>query len=126
MFVKTMLSRHNDGSELTDRDDTHFNRGRTAQGGTNAGGSQRGGHSWAMICEETRLFKGTAQRALHSLPPKPSAGLLVIGNLTKCPARRRNDDTSSASLLALQGTMVSALSTRKGCLDCAGAEIPAY
>lgn len=29
-----------------------------------------GGHSWAMICEQTGLSKGTAQRALHSVPSR--------------------------------------------------------
>lgn len=42
MFVEPALSRGAGLSESPDRDDPEFNRGRTSQGGTNAGGSQRG------------------------------------------------------------------------------------
>jgi len=33
---------------------------------------RNGGASWATICRETGLSKGTAQRALHSLPKNPA------------------------------------------------------
>lgn len=34
---------------------------------------RKGGASWAAICRETGLSKGTAQRALHSLPKNPAS-----------------------------------------------------
>ena len=38
---------------------------------------RKGGASWAMICNDTGLSKGTAQRALHSLPKNlPSSSLV--------------------------------------------------
>jgi DNA invertase Pin-like site-specific DNA recombinase len=35
------------------------------------------GASWATICRETGLSKGTAQRALHSLPKNPAVAVSV-------------------------------------------------
>ena len=51
------------------------------------------GLSWATICEQTGLTKGTAQRALHNLPKNPLPGVPVVGSggtgvLTATTARR--------------------------------------
>lgn len=35
------------------------------------------GQSWATICKELRVSKGTAQRAVHTLPKNPAAGTLL-------------------------------------------------
>ena len=34
--------------------------------------------SWATICRETGLSKGTAQRARHSLPKNHSGGFRIL------------------------------------------------
>jgi len=38
---------------------------------------RKSGASWATVCQKTGLSKGTAQRALHSLPKNPSSGAPV-------------------------------------------------
>jgi DNA invertase Pin-like site-specific DNA recombinase len=46
----------------------HLGRPRIAVDARRIGALRKSGASWATICHETGLSKGTAQRALHSLP----------------------------------------------------------
>ena len=38
---------------------------------------RKSGASWATVCQETGLSKGTAQRALHGLPKNPPIAVAV-------------------------------------------------
>ncbi len=45
---------------------------------------RKSGASWATICNETGLSKGTAQRAFHSLPRNPAEPLLIHFPIEQC------------------------------------------
>jgi len=63
-------------------------RPRVALDAARIGRLRTSGASWAMICEETGLSKGTAQRAFYSLPKNHLRAVSTMGLEVVCPVTR--------------------------------------
>jgi hypothetical protein len=71
MFVEPTVSPRHEGSEPPDRTDPQFNRGRTSQGGTNAGRSQRGDLSDEGATQWRRDPQETERNTWKEKPLRP-------------------------------------------------------